>query len=103
MDLSGVRHFGLQAEFSHLPSQLTDHAVEERINYMKALGMGEFEWLDSVDMNSEHKVLTAYARYLEPGKSVNVAELVEGLNQIGLSPNSLRVVIGEERGYSKAK
>jgi hypothetical protein len=33
---------------------------------------------------------------------VNVAELVAGLNQIGLSPNSLRVVIGEG-GHGKAK
>jgi hypothetical protein len=104
MDLSGVKHFGLQAEFSHLPSKLTDNAVEERISYMKAQGLGEqFEWVDSVDMNSERKALTAYARYMEPGKSVNVAELVAGLNQIGLSPNSLRVVIGEERGHGKAK
>ena len=104
MDLSGMPHFGLQAEFSHLPSKLTDSAVEERVSYMKAQGVGEqFEWLDSVDMNSEHKTLTAYARYLEPGKSVNVAELVAGLNQIGLSPNSLRVVIGEEKGPGKTK
>jgi hypothetical protein len=47
--------------------------------------------------------LTAYARYLEPGKSVNVAELVAALNQIGLSPTSLRVVIGEEKGHVMAK
>jgi hypothetical protein len=100
MELSGVQHFGLQAEFSHLSDQVSDKLVEQRISYIKAKGMGDqLEWLDSVNMNSEHKALTAYARYLEPGKTINVTELVAGLNQIGLSPNSLRVVMGEQSAH----
>jgi len=103
MELSGLQHFALEAEFPHLSSQLTDQSVEERMGYVKTLGMGNLlEWVDSVNMSSEHKALTVYARYLEGGKSVDVAELLAGLNQVGLSPDSLRVVIGEPSAYGRS-
>jgi len=103
MELSGVRHFGLETDFPHLSGQLTAASVEERMGYVKALGLGrQLEWLDSVTMNSQHKTLMAYARYVEPGKSVDVAELLAGLNQIGLAPNSLRVVLGERSAHGSS-
>lgn len=103
MDLSGVPHFGLQAEFPPLTG-LTDQSVEERITFVKAQGMGQqLEWLDSVNMDAQNHALTVYARYVEPGKSVNVAELVTGLNDIGLAPTSLHVMIGDPHSVAAAK
>lgn len=96
MELSGVPHFGLQAQFLRLPAASTDQQIEDRITFIKSQGMGEdLEWLDSVNMSSENKTLTAYARYVEPGKSVNVDELVSGLSGMGLAPSSLRVLVGD--------
>jgi hypothetical protein len=104
MELSGVPHFSLQARFPRLSGQQTDQSVEARIAYMKARGMGvTLEWLDSVNMNAQDKALTAYARYVEPGKSVNIGELVAGLNQIGLAPESLRVVVGDHPDHGAAR
>jgi len=100
MELSGVPHFGLQAEFSQFPVQVKSEAVEERIEFIKAQQVGGLrEWLDSVDLDTDHKSLTAYARYVESGKSVDVSELVNGLSQMGLAPNALHVVMEESHHH----
>jgi hypothetical protein len=97
MDLSGIEHFRLEATLDHLCCGLCDRATSERINFLKAKGAGgQFTWLDSLNVDHEKKMIVAYARYLQPGKSVDVAEFLTGLNDVGYAPRSVHVVAGEE-------
>jgi hypothetical protein len=93
MELRGVEHFRLEAVLDHLCCGMCDRAIQERVAFLKAKGMGgQFKWLDSVTLDHERKSIVAYARFLEPGKSVDVAEFMSGLNYLGYEPHSLRIV-----------
>jgi len=100
MELSGVEHFRLEAELDHLCCGMCDRAIHERVAFLKTKGLGgQFKWLDSVNLNHEKKIVIAYARFLEPGKTVDVAEFLSGLNYLGYDPHSLRVVPGEHQQH----
>lgn len=95
MELGGVEHFRLEAGLDHLCCGMCDRAVHERVAFLKSKGLGgQFKWLDSVSVNHEKKTVIAYARFLEPGKNVDVAEFLSGLNYLGYEPRSMRVVRG---------
>jgi hypothetical protein len=97
MELSGVDHFRLEAKLNHLCCGMCDRATSEAISFLKAKGAGgQFTWLDSLNVDHDNKTIVAYARYLQPGKSVDVNEFLRGLNAVGWAPNSVHVVAGEQ-------
>ena len=92
MELSGVQHFRLEATLDHLCCGMCDRSINERVAFLKAKGQGgQFKWLDSVIVQHERKTVVAHARFIEPGKSVDVAEFLSGLNYLGYEPSSLHV------------
>jgi hypothetical protein len=96
MELAGVEHFRLEAVLDHLCCGMCDRAVHERFAFLKSKGLGgQFKWLDSVNVDHEKKTVIAYARFLQPGKTVDIAEFLSGLNYLGYEPHSMRVVLGE--------
>ena len=102
MELAGVEHFRLQAEVNHMCCGMCERATHEQITFLKAKGAaGQFRWLDSMSVDREKKQIIAYARYLEPGHSVDIGEFIAGLNYVGYAPISLRVLIGEEKQEMK--
>ena len=98
MELSGVEHFALRAEVEHLCCGLCERSIHERLAFLKARGQGgQFKWLDSVVVDAKDKAIIAYARYLEPGKTVDIADFISGLNEIGFAPHTLHVTVGEHK------
>lgn len=101
MELSGVEHFRLEALLEHLCCGMCDRSIHERIAFLKSKGSaGQLKWLDSVNVEHERKTVVAYARFLEPGKTVDVAEFLSGLNYLGYEPSSLRIVSGEKMEHT---
>ena len=97
IEFSGVEHFRLEAEVPHLCCGMCQRSVEDGIAFIKARGsLGQFKWLDSVTLDKARRRIVAHARFLEPGKTVDVAELLSGLNEVGFSPRSLRVLADAE-------
>jgi copper chaperone CopZ len=101
MELSGVEHFRLEALLEHLCCGMCDRSIREQIAFLKSKGAaGQLKWMDSFNVEPEKKTVVAYARFLEPGKTVDVAEFLSGLNYLGYEPSSLRIVSGEEMGHT---
>ena len=96
MELSGVPHFRLEALLDHLCCGMCDRSISERMSFLKAKGQGELKWIESVSVEHEKKTVVAYARFLEPGKTDDVAEFLSGLNFLGFEPQSLRIATGEQ-------
>jgi hypothetical protein len=92
MELSGVEHFRVEVSLDHLCCSMCDRAIPERVSFLKASGQGRLKWIDSVSVQDDTKAVVAYARYLEPGKAVDVGEFLSGLNYLGYEPSSLRIV-----------
>ncbi len=96
MELGGIEHFRLEATVNHLCCGACTRALQERVAFLKAKAAGgQFRWLDSLGVDNDKKLITAYARYLEPGKTVDVTDFIMGLNDIGYVPTSVRVEVGE--------
>lgn len=91
MELSGVEHFRVEATLDHCCGAC-DQSIPERVSFLKASGQGRLRWIDSVTVKHEAKTVVAYARFLEPGKAIDVSEFLSGLNYIGYEPSSLRIV-----------
>jgi hypothetical protein len=92
IELSGVEHFRLEVEVPHLCCGMCQRSVEEGIAFVKArAALGQFKWVDSITADKTKRQIVAHARFLEPGKTVDVAELLSGLDEVGLAPRSLRV------------
>lgn len=101
IEISGVEHFHLEAKMGHLCCGTCDRAAQEHITFLKARGMGgQFAWLDSLTVNHQTSTVVAYARFLERGKSIDIAELINGLNEAGFAPLSLRVLTSDESQHS---
>ena len=97
MELSGVEHFSLEAKLDHFCCGMCERATTDKFDFMKAKGAsGNFKWLDSVNVDHESKTIIAYARYLQPGKTLDVGEFITGLNDIGFAPHSVLVVLGDK-------
>ena len=96
MELSGIPHFRLEAALDHLCCGMCDRSISERMSFLKAKGQGgQLKWIESVSVEHEKKTVVAYARYLEPGKTDDVAEFLSGLNFLGFEPQSLHIATGE--------
>jgi hypothetical protein len=93
MEFSGVEHFRMEALLQHLCCGMCDRSIQDRIAFLKAKGSaGQLKWLDSVTVDHEKKTVAAHARFLEPGKTVDVVEFLSGLNYLGYEPSSLRII-----------
>lgn len=102
IEISGVEHFHIAAKMGHLCCGTSARAVQDHITVLKARGLGsQFTWLDSMTVNRDTDTVVAYARYLERGKSVDVAELVNGLAEAGFTPLQLHVLNTDETRHSQ--
>lgn len=100
IEVSGIPHFRLQAQLPYLCAGSCESATRTQMETLKARGMnGQFTWLDSIDVNHDRKSVTAYARYLEPGKTVDVTEFETALAHVGYAPNSVRLFPGDEMNH----
>jgi hypothetical protein len=96
MELGGVEHFRLEAKLDHLCCGMCERAAHERIAFLKSRGQGgQLRWLDSVSVDRDQKTIVAYARFLESGKTVDVADFLGALNDVGYAPRSVQVLIHE--------
>jgi len=96
MELSGIPHFRLEAALDHLCCGMCDRSISERMSFLKAKGQGgRLKWIESISVQHEKKTVVAYARFLEAGKTDDVAEFLSGLNFLGFEPQSLRIETAE--------
>lgn len=96
MELEGIEHFRLEAKVAHLCCGMCERGAQERIAFLKSRGQGgQLKWLDSVTVDRDGKTITAHARFLQPGKSVDVADFLGALNDVGFAPLSVRVLVHE--------
>ncbi len=94
MELTGPRHFRLNAELHHMCCGLCATGVREGLEITKGLkAQGHFKWLDSFVVDKPKKLVTAHARY---DASADVSELINALNHIGFQPTSLFAVVDAE-------
>lgn len=93
MEFGGMPHFRLEAQVSHMCCGMCERGAEAGLDFARAHSFtGQFKWLDSVTVDRTHKRIMAHARFLDPGKTVDVAEFLSGLDYVGLAPLSVRVV-----------
>jgi copper chaperone CopZ len=103
MELSGVEHFRLEAKVDHLCCGMCARSAPERIAFLKARGQGgQLSWLDSVTVDQEQKTVIAYARFLQPGKTVDIADFLGALNEIGYAPRSVQVLVHEHTAVTSS-
>jgi copper chaperone CopZ len=96
MELGGIEHFRLEAKVDHLCCGMCERASHERIAFLKTRGQGgQLSWLDSVSVDRDGKTIVAYARFLQPGKTVDVADFLGALNDVGYAPRSVQVLVHE--------
>jgi hypothetical protein len=96
MELGGLAHFRLEAQVAHLCCSVCSDAAQHAMELSRALSTMRLGWVDSVSADHVQHRIVVYARYLEPGKTIDVAELLGALDQVGLAPFSLRAVAGTE-------
>jgi copper chaperone CopZ len=96
MELSGPRHFRLNAEVKHMCCGLCATGVREGLEITRGLkSQGHFKWLDSFVVDKQKKLVTAHARY---DASADVNELILALNHVGFQPSSVFAVVDSEGG-----
>lgn len=96
MELSGPRHFRLNAELKHVCCGLCATGVREGLEITRGLkSQGHFKWLDSFVVDKQKKLVTAHARY---DAAADVNELIIALNHIGFQPTSVFAVVDAEGG-----
>jgi copper chaperone CopZ len=98
MELEGVEHFRLEAKVDHLCCGMCDRAARERIAFLKTRGQGgQLKWLDSVNVDHDDKTIVAHARFVQPGKAVDVADFLGALNDAGYAPRSVQIMVHERQ------
>jgi hypothetical protein len=96
MEVSGPRHFRLQAELKHICCKLCSTGVKDGLEIARGLkAQQHFKWLDSFSVVKEKKLVVAHARY---DAVADVAEFLHGLNQAGFEPTNIYVVVDKEGG-----
>lgn len=100
MELSGPRHFRLNAELHHMCCGLCATGVREGLEITRGLkSQGHFKWLDSFVVDKPKKLVIAHARY---DAVADVSELINALNHVGFQPTSLFAVIDAEAAGAPA-
>jgi hypothetical protein len=97
MEFGGVEHFRLEAQVAHLCCGMCEKAAERTVELSRALAAGRLRWVDSVTTNQAKHQIVVHARFLEPGKTIDVVELLGALDSVGFAPFSLRVSTARER------
>jgi hypothetical protein len=101
MELSGIEHFRLAAKVGHLCCGMCQRSAHERIAFLKSRAQsGQLRWLDSVSVDGKSKTIVAHARYLQAGRTVDVAEFLVALNDIGYVPSSVQILVHEHNEYT---
>ncbi len=96
MQFGGVRHFRLEGHVRHMCCGMCKDACERMPELGRTRQAGRLRWLDSVTAERATGKLVVHARYLEPDERVDVTELLAAMDQIGLPPFTLKVVVGAE-------
>jgi hypothetical protein len=97
MEFGGAAHFRLEAQVAHMCCGACEDAARRTVTLSRALSAGRLLWVDSVTTDRARHRVVVYARYLEPGQTVDVAELLGAMEQVGLVPFSLRTLTGPEQ------
>ncbi len=96
MELSGPRHFRLNAELKHICCGLCATGVRDGLEITRGLkSQGHFKWLDSFVVDKQKKLVVAHARY---DAAADVNELIIALNHVGFQPTSVFAVVDAEGG-----
>jgi hypothetical protein len=103
LEFGGVAHFRLEAQVAHMCCGACEDAARRTVSLSRALSAGRLLWVDSVTTDRARHRVVVYARYLEPGKTVDVAELLAAFEQVGFVPSSLRVLTSPEQAGSQAR
>ena len=97
MQFGGVRHFRLEAQVRHLCCGMCKDAAERMPELAKTRQAGRLKWLDSVVAERASGKVTIHARYLEPEARIDATEMLAAMDEIGLPPFSLKVVVTPEK------
>jgi hypothetical protein len=97
MEFAGVAHFRLEAQVAHLCCGVCEDAARRTTELSRALTTMRLQWVDSVTTDRARKRIVVHVRYLEPGRTIDVAELLGAMDQVGLAPFSLHVLAGPEQ------
>ena len=101
MELSGIEHFRLAAKVEHLCCGMCQRSAHERIAFLKSRAQsGQLRWLDSVGVDRDSKAIVAHARYLQAGSTVDVAEFLGALSDIGYVPRSVQILVHEDNEHT---
>jgi len=96
MQFGGFRHFRFEAQVRHMCCGMCKDACERMPELAGTRKAGGLKWLDSVTAERATGKVTIHARYQEPGDRIDAAELMGAMDEIGLPPFSLRVVVSSE-------
>ena len=96
MQFGGVRHFRLEARVRHMCCGMCKDACERLPELAGIKQTGRLKWLDSVVADLATDRVTVHARYLELDERIDAAELLGAMDQVGLPPFSLKVVVSAE-------
>ena len=96
MQFGGVRHFRFEAQVRHLCCGMCKDACERMPELAKTRQSGRLKWLDSVVAERATGKVTIHARYLEPDQRIDAAELMGAMDELGLPPFSLKIVMSAE-------
>jgi hypothetical protein len=97
MEFGGPPHFRLEAQVAHMCCGICEDAARRTTELTRAVAAARLLWVDSVTADHAKHLIVVHARYLKPGNTVDVAELLAALDQIGLAPYALRVETGPEK------
>jgi len=97
MQFGGPRHFRLEGHVRHLCCGMCRDAAERMPELGKTRQIGRLRWLDSVTGERSSAKVVFHARYLEPNERIDVSELLGAMDEIGLPPFTLKVVVGAEQ------
>jgi hypothetical protein len=88
IEFGGVSHYRIEAELEHVCCNLCARGAREGMDELvtAARARGYFGWLDSISVSKINKVITFYPRFNE---TVDVAEIVSGIDRLGFAPTSL--------------
>lgn len=102
MQFGGVRHFRLEAMVRHMCCGMCKDATERMLELGKLKQAGRLRWLDSVTAERATGKLVIHARYLEPDERIDATELLAAMDEIGLPPFTVKVVVGAEEAPAPA-
>ena len=96
MELSGPRHFRLNAELKHVCCSLCATGVREGLEITRGLkSQGHFELARQLRRQQAEEAGDAHARY---DATADVNELIIALNHIGFQPTAVFAVVDAEGG-----